>query len=81
MVGYTAPVVGVSRIGPVYTPPEHRGKGYAEALTYVVSQDLLARNLRVVLHTDQANPTSNALYQRLGYVPVMDRMTLYFEDE
>jgi len=78
MVGYTAPVVGVSRIGPVYTPPEHRGRGYAEALTHAVSKDLLNRNLRVVLHTDQANPTSNALYQRLGYVPILDRMTLDF---
>jgi ribosomal protein S18 acetylase RimI-like enzyme len=81
MVGYTGPVVGVSRIGPVYTPPDHRGKGYAEALTHDVSEDLLTRNLRVVLHTDQANPTSNALYQRLGYVRIMDRMTLDFEVE
>ena len=81
LVGYTAPVVDVSRIGPVYTPLEHRGKGYAEALTYEVSRDHVTRNLRVVLHTDQANPTSNALYQRLGYIPIMDRMTLDFEDE
>lgn len=61
------------RIGPVYTPPEHRGRGYASALTAVASQDQLDRGRDFVfLFTDLANPTSNKIYQAIGYEPVCD---------
>jgi predicted GNAT family acetyltransferase len=67
------------RVGPVYTPPDVRGHGYASAATVAVSQAALEAGLReVVLYTDLANPTSNALYQRLGYHPVEDRVMLSF---
>jgi predicted GNAT family acetyltransferase len=67
------------RVGPVYTPPELRGHGYAGAATAAVSQAALDDGIReVVLYTDLANPTSNALYQRLGYRPVEDRVVLSF---
>jgi predicted GNAT family acetyltransferase len=67
------------RVGPVYTPPEVRGHGYASAATAAVSQAALEDGLReVVLYTDLANPTSNALYQRLGYRPVEDRVVFSF---
>jgi predicted GNAT family acetyltransferase len=57
-----------SRIGPVYTPPAHRGRGYAGALTAAVTDDLLAGgDPRVTLFTDETNATSNALYARIGY--------------
>lgn len=62
-----------SRIGPVWTPLHLRGNGYASALTAAVTQRCLdAGDVRVVLLADVANPTSNALYERLGYVPVCD---------
>jgi predicted GNAT family acetyltransferase len=61
------------RIGPVYTPPELRGRGYASALTAALTQRLLDSGLRFCfLFTDLANPTSNSIYQRIGYEPVSD---------
>jgi uncharacterized protein len=61
------------RIGPVYTPPELRGRGYASALTAALTQQLLEGGLRFCfLFTDLANPTSNSIYQRIGYEPVSD---------
>lgn len=73
-------VVGaMARIGPVYTPPEQRGKGYGGAVTVAASQAARQAGAReVVLFTDLANPTSNALYQRLGYHPVSDHVILSF---
>ncbi len=79
MAGLTRPAGGQVRVGPVYTPPGLRGKGYAGGVTCVVSQ--AARDAgadRVLLFTDLANPTSNALYQRLGYEPVEDRAVWLF---
>ncbi len=56
------------RIGYVYTPPESRGRGYASALVAEVSQSMLDLGYDFcVLYTDLANPTSNRIYQRLGY--------------
>ncbi len=80
IAGVTRAVGGMVRVGPVYTPPALRGRGYAGAATAAVSQAALdAGATEVVLYTDLANPTSNALYQRLGYRPVEDRVTLSFE--
>jgi len=79
VAGRTRVVAGMVRIGPVYTPPELRGHGYAGAATVAVSQAALDAGVReVVLYTDLANPTSKALYQRLGYRPVEDRVVLSF---
>jgi predicted GNAT family acetyltransferase len=62
-----------SRVGPVYTPPEKRGRGYASALVAAVSQVQLDRGRRYCfLFTDLANPTSNKIYQEIGYEPVCD---------
>jgi RimJ/RimL family protein N-acetyltransferase len=74
------PVVGgMSRVAPVYTPPAQRAKGYGGAVTVAVSRAARQAGAReVVLFTDLANPTSNALYQRLGYRPVSDRHVLLF---
>jgi len=64
---------GVARVGPVYTPPEVRGRGYASALTAALTQRLLDEGRRFCfLFTDLANPTSNSIYQRIGYRPVSD---------
>ena len=79
MASYTPPICGVSRIGFVYTPPEHRGHGYAAACTAAVSQaafDVGAE--RCCLYTQLANPTSNAIYRRLGYEPVGEQTRYEF---
>jgi RimJ/RimL family protein N-acetyltransferase len=72
-------VAGMSRIGPVYTPPEHRNHGYAAAATAAASQWALdAGAERVLLFTDLANPVTNRLYPRLGYRPVHDAAEVHF---
>jgi predicted GNAT family acetyltransferase len=56
------------RVGPVYTPPELRGRGYATAVTAELSRRQLEAGRRFCfLYTDLANPTSNAIYERIGY--------------
>jgi predicted GNAT family acetyltransferase len=61
------------RIGPVYTPPALRGRGYASALVAAVSQAELDAGRRFCfLFTDQANPTANHIYQVIGYEPIRD---------
>src|SRR5664279_3908568 len=75
--GQTA--AGVTRLGPVYTPRVHRRHGYGAAVTAACTADTLLRDGgHVVLFTDTANPTSNAIYQRLGYRPVRDHATVHF---
>ena len=61
------------RINFVYTPPEHRARGYASACVADLSQLLLddGRDF-CALFTDLANPVSNRLYARLGYRPICD---------
>jgi predicted GNAT family acetyltransferase len=77
MAGSTRQVAGVVRVAGVYTAPAHRQRGYGGAVTAVATQAALdAGASAVVLFTDLANPTSNALYQRLGYRPVADRVLL-----
>ena len=62
-----------ARIGPVYTPPEYRRKGYATACVAALSQKLLDQGCkRCFLFTDIANPTSNHVYQQIGYQPICD---------
>ncbi len=79
LAGRHRAAAGTVRVAPVYTPPEHRRRGYAGAVTVAVSQAALEDGAdHVVLFTDPANPTSNALYQRLGYRPVEDRVVLRF---
>ena len=69
----TSIVGGMVRVDPVYTPAPFRGHGYAGAVTAEVSSAALAAGATdVVLFTDPANPTSNALYQRIGYVHLAD---------
>jgi GNAT superfamily N-acetyltransferase len=79
MAGHVRPAAGVVRIGPVYTPPGLRGRGYGAAVTSAVTSAAIEAGASdVVLFTDLANPTSNALYRRLGYQPVGDRAVLSF---
>ncbi|MCA1571504.1 MAG: GNAT family N-acetyltransferase [Chloroflexi bacterium] len=73
MVGASGETPNGIRIGPVYTPPALRGRGYASSLTAAASADQLARGRRFCfLFTDLANPTSNKIYRAIGYEPVCD---------
>ncbi len=77
MAGVSEVLAGVARVGPVYTPAGCRGRGYGGAVTAAISQLALQRGASsVVLFTDLANPISNALYLKLGYLPVEDRVVL-----
>ena len=68
------------RIGPVYTPPEHRRRGYASALVAELSDRLLAGRRFCFLFTDLANPTANRIYERIGYRRVCEAAEIAFED-
>ncbi|MFF5210685.1 GNAT family N-acetyltransferase [Streptosporangium sp. NPDC000396] len=75
----TSPIAGVSRIGPVYTSPEFRRKGYGTAVTHAVTARAQAGGAtEVLLFTDLSNPTSNAIYQAIGYRPVADYVSIRF---
>ncbi|MFD8572153.1 GNAT family N-acetyltransferase [Streptomyces sp. NPDC059639] len=79
MASATRPVAGCVRVTAVFTPKPLRGRGCAGAVTAEVSRVAEERGAdEVVLFTDLANPTSNALYQRLGYRPVRDFTVLAF---
>jgi predicted GNAT family acetyltransferase len=80
MAGFGGPTPHGIRIGPVYTPPERRRRGYASALVAALSLELLAAGRDYCfLYTDLANPTSNSIYQRIGYRPVSDVNEWSFE--
>ena len=73
-----ATVDGVARIGPVYTPPAFRRHGYASAATAAAARDILDEGAVPCLFTDLANPTSNKIYQAMGFRPVLDRCAVRF---
>jgi hypothetical protein len=69
----------VGRVGPVWTPPEHRRRGYAAAVTTAATQAILDAGATAVLYTDLANPTSNGVYARLGYRVVSETAEWVFD--
>ena len=78
--GYGGRTPNGIRIGPVYTPPELRGRGYASALTAELSAQLLAEGRTFCfLYTDLANPTSNRIYERIGYERVCESAEIAFD--
>jgi predicted GNAT family acetyltransferase len=65
----------------VYTPPALRGRGYASAAVATYSDHLLRSGYEFcTLFTDLANPTSNHIYQAIGYRPVCDFDEYRFSD-
>jgi GNAT superfamily N-acetyltransferase len=72
------PAAGVSRIGPVYTPAEHRGHGYGSAVTARAAFDILDSGAVPVLYADRGNATSNKIYRAIGFRPVTDRLSVTF---
>ena len=84
LAGWGGPTPNGIRVGPVYTPPELRGRGYATALTAELSLQLLDGRIFeggrrfCFLYTDLANPTSNAIYERIGYRRVAESAEIVF---
>jgi uncharacterized protein len=79
-VGVNIEVAGVVRIGPVFTPPERRRRGYATSAVAAATEAALARGARAcMLFTDLANPTSNKIYAALGYEHFADWREYSFE--
>jgi GNAT superfamily N-acetyltransferase len=75
------PIAGGARVGPVYTPPEERGRGFASNLVAEVSTDMLERGAAACfLYTDLGNPTSNAIYRRVGYEQVAESSMILFNE-
>lgn len=71
MLGYSETTARSARIGPVYTPRAHRGRGFASAAVAALSRRLLTGGRSwCLLFADVENPTSTALYRRLGYQDV-----------
>jgi hypothetical protein len=74
------PVVNGITVNSVYTPPDLRRKGYATALVAALSQHLLDEGWKFcTLFTDMKNPTSNSIYQKIGYEPIGDYANHRFE--
>jgi hypothetical protein len=81
MAGSARPTRNTVAVNMVYTPPENRGNGYASACVAVLSQKLLDSGYKsCVLFTDLANPTSNKIYQAIGYKPLADFTAYEFLD-
>ncbi|MFJ1901586.1 GNAT family N-acetyltransferase [Streptomyces sp. NPDC088115] len=75
MAGVSLRLAGTVRVAPVHTPPEHRRRGYAAAVTAEVSRaSREAGAAEVLLFTDLSNPVSTGVYTRIGYRALSDRM-------
>jgi predicted GNAT family acetyltransferase len=73
LVSTSPTVAGVTRVGPVYTPPELRQRGYASSAVAAVSRQALGAGAqRCALFTDLSNPTSNKIYADVGYRRIAD---------
>ena len=73
MAGYAGVTLNGARINMVYTPSGLRKRGYASNLVVALSQNLLDSGKKFcVLYADLLNPTSNNIYQKIGYLPVCD---------
>ena len=72
LAGHAGETPNGARVGPVFTPPELRGRGYASAVTAALTEQLLERPaILLPLHRSR-EPTSNSIYQRIGYRAVTD---------
>jgi len=80
MAGHSIPLAGVVRITTVYTPPEHRGNGYARRLVADASAKALARDdvQRCMLFTVAAAPVPNLIYAQIGYQRTAEHADIRF---
>lgn len=78
MAASSEPVEGVARVGPVYTPPDKRSRGYAGACVAALSKQVLAGGHRCILYTELGNATSNFIYRKMGYRAVAEVLRYRF---
>jgi len=79
MCGRSGLVCGVPRIGPVWTPIEHRQRGYAATITAEVCAEAFAAGAEAcTLFADAANATSNGVYERIGFRRVAETVEADF---
>jgi predicted GNAT family acetyltransferase len=77
LIGATLIAPGGARVGPVYTPPPLRGRGFARAAVTAGCRRLIDQGAgSVFIFTDAANPTSNTLYRRIGFEPIGQHLHL-----
>jgi hypothetical protein len=82
MCARSRPTPHGASINLVYTPPALRGRGYASACVAELSARILdSGKAFCTLYTDLANPTSNAIYQRIGYQPLGDFREIRFSGD
>ena len=68
MAAISSPTRNGIRVNLVFTPPEHRGNGFGSANVAALSQLQLDKGKKFCfLYTDANYPTSNKIYQQLGY--------------
>ena len=73
------PTKNGTTINTVYTPLEHRNKGYATSCVWSLTKKLLSEHYSFCsLYTDLSNPTSNSIYSKIGYVPLGDALAFDF---
>lgn len=71
MAANTRSTVNGGTISLVYTPPELRGFGYASCVVSLLSERILKSGKKFAcLFTDLKNPTSNSIYQKIGYAKI-----------
>jgi uncharacterized protein len=78
MAGVARPTRNGITVNYVYTPSECRGKGYASSCVSVMSKLMLEQYKYCCLFTDIANPTSNRIYQQIGYYPIFEYREIGF---
>ncbi|HWJ79672.1 MAG TPA: GNAT family N-acetyltransferase [Niallia sp.] len=80
MANATRPTKSNITINFVYTPLEHRKKGYASDCVSDLTQQMLNKGYQTTsLYTDITNPTSNKIYMEIGYEPIRDSILVFFE--
>ncbi|MDE0086661.1 MAG: GNAT family N-acetyltransferase [Candidatus Poribacteria bacterium] len=79
MVARTTAVADVVQVRLVYTPQDHRNRGYATACVGKMSKQILEEGNRCILYTDLNNPISNTIYRRIGYRAVAEAIQYRFE--
>ncbi len=79
-VAIQSPAVdGFVQVRTVFTPSEHRGKGFASACVAELTSQVLASGDRCLIYTNLNNPTANHIYQQIGYEVVQETLQLDFE--
>ncbi|MEO0469098.1 MAG: GNAT family N-acetyltransferase [Bacteroidota bacterium] len=79
MVNAARPTVNGVVVNQVFTPAHLRGHGYASSCVATFSRQLLERYQFCALYTDMDNPTSNKIYQRMGYELVAESKVIEFD--